>query len=185
MIDLRIKGLPKTVLVDGEPFLVVTDFRKWLTFDQLLQKPEIKLFDLWEYIAQDKKPMDPDATLKALVDFYFTPSATPNNIGNDSSVKLVDFVKDGEYIYASFMQAYGINLVEVDMHWHEFKALFNGLPDDCKIAKIMAYRAYKKSNKSAEKIYEEQRDMWAFREEKSPEDAQIMEDIRQLFYNAN
>lgn len=55
---------------------------------------------------------------------------------------VVDFNYDCGYIYASFMQAYGIDLYEQAkrLHWCKFIELFNGLPDNCIIRQIMDIR---------------------------------------------
>lgn len=57
-------------------------------------------------------------------------------------VKVVDFDADGEYIYASFLQDYGIDLIDVQgrLHWKKFIALFQGLSDNTKIKQIMQIR---------------------------------------------
>ena len=59
--------------------------------------------------------------------------------------KLIDFEQDAEYIYASFLQAYGINLLEVQnkLTWTEFKALLNALPDNTIMQQIIEIRAWK------------------------------------------
>lgn len=64
--------------------------------------------------------------------------------------KLIDIDLDAEYIYSSFIQAYGIDLVEQQgqLHWYKFRALLAGLPSNTKMREIMGYRAYKKPNKS-------------------------------------
>lgn len=55
---------------------------------------------------------------------------------------LFDFEEDGEYIYASFMQAYGIDLIDQQgrLPWSRFMALFQGLPGDTKIKEVMRIR---------------------------------------------
>lgn len=55
---------------------------------------------------------------------------------------LFDFEEDGEYIYASFMQAYGIDLIDQQgkLPWNRFMALFQGLPSGTKIKEIMRIR---------------------------------------------
>lgn len=55
---------------------------------------------------------------------------------------LFDFEEDGEYIYASFAQAYGIDLIEQQgkLPWNRFMALFQGLPSGTKIKEIMRIR---------------------------------------------
>ena len=53
------------------------------------------------------------------------------------------FIYDAEYIYSSFRQAYDIDLLESDLSWPQFKALFQGLPDDTIIKKIIDIRVRK------------------------------------------
>lgn len=57
-------------------------------------------------------------------------------------IKVVDFEEDGEYIYASFLQDYGIDLIDCQgkLHWKKFIALFQGLSDSTKIKQIMQIR---------------------------------------------
>lgn len=52
---------------------------------------------------------------------------------------------DGDYIYSSFLQAYGIDLLEVQdsLHWLKFNALINGLPDNTKLMQVMQIRNWK------------------------------------------
>lgn len=65
-----------------------------------------------------------------------------------------DFTIDSELIYASFMQAYGIELY--DMHdkleWRRFLALMSGLPQDTTFMEIVGYRSMKipKKDESSE-----------------------------------
>ncbi len=55
---------------------------------------------------------------------------------------ILDFEEDGEYIYASFMQDYGIDLIEMQgkLSWRKFIALFDGLSEDTKIKRVMKIR---------------------------------------------
>ena len=59
-----------------------------------------------------------------LMKFYANPNSTPSSSVSSSDDDIVDMIEDGEYIYASFIKDYGIDLLTVDMHWHVFKALF-------------------------------------------------------------
>lgn len=56
--------------------------------------------------------------------------------------KLFDFEEDGEYVYASFMQDYGIDLIDMQgkLPWQRFIALFQGLSDQTKIKEVMRIR---------------------------------------------
>ena len=55
---------------------------------------------------------------------------------------LYDFEYDGEYIYASFMQDYGIDLIDQQgiLPWPRFIALFQGLSESTKIKEVMRIR---------------------------------------------
>ena len=57
--------------------------------------------------------------------------------------KLMDFEADSDYIYASFKQAYGIDLVKErgKLRWKNFCELLDGLPDQTKIKEVMKIRA--------------------------------------------
>lgn len=57
-------------------------------------------------------------------------------------VPVLDFEEDGEYIYASFLQDYRIDLIDRqgELPWRKFIALFDGLTDDTKIKKVMKIR---------------------------------------------
>lgn len=59
-----------------------------------------------------------------------------------SPFPILDFEEDGDYIYASFMQDYGIDLVKEQgrLPWKKFLYLFNGLSADTKIKQVMRIR---------------------------------------------
>ncbi len=67
------------------------------------------------------------------------------DIGNKkkSGKKYVDFKQDASFIYSSFCQCYGLDLLGKDknLHWWSFITLFNGLSDDTKIMQIISIRA--------------------------------------------
>lgn len=58
--------------------------------------------------------------------------------------KLVDIEQDAEYIYASFLQTYNINLFQQQgkMSWMEFRALLNALPEDTIMQEIISIRQW-------------------------------------------
>lgn len=67
----------------------------------------------------------------------------PERPHSQRSGKILDFDLDGEYIYASFYQDYGIDLIDQQgrLHWKKFLALFAGLSEDTKIKQVMQIRA--------------------------------------------
>ena len=66
----------------------------------------------------------------------------PRNVVPSNPVRLVDFELDGEYIYASFLQDYGIDLIEQQgkLGWKKFLALFDGLSEKTKMREVMKIR---------------------------------------------
>lgn len=52
-----------------------------------------------------------------------------------------DFEEDEGYFYAAFLSEYGIDLNCANLHWFDFCALFRGLPDECKLKRIIGIRS--------------------------------------------
>lgn len=181
MIDLRQKGLPKTVLVAGTPFLIKTDFRIWLEFGEKIKDKKCQYKDLL-FVFEHGIPIGLDF-VPALVDFYVNANATPKK-DDGTNEKILDYILDGEYIVGSFMQAYNIDLTECDMHWHLFKALFLSLPQETKIKEIMSIRAWHKSNDKHDTMAQKAKNAWSLPTMSSEEEKAIMNEINDLFYNS-
>ena len=141
MIDLR-KALPDSIIVRGKAYSIYTDYRVWLEFGEVFKNKDATLKD-FRFVFKDNVPFG--NFLPELVKFYLNENTTPNkDLCKKSSDVLFDYILDGEYIYSSFLQCYNIDLIDVEMHWWKFKALFNGLSEDTKMAQIMQIRGYEK-----------------------------------------
>ena len=70
-----------------------------------------------------------------------------------------DIRYDGDYIYASFLQAYGIDLFDVqgDLHWKKFNALLSGLPEGTKFMEVIKIRKWKPQKGDSVEYKEEMR----------------------------
>lgn len=70
-----------------------------------------------------------------------------------------DIRYDGDYIYASFLQAYGIDLFDVqgDLHWKKFNALLSGLPEGTKLMEVIKIRKWKPQKGDSAEYKEEMR----------------------------
>lgn len=84
-----------------------------------------------------------------------------------------DLQQDAEYIYASFLQDYNIDLFEQQgkMHWYKFKALLNGLSEATKLIKVIGIRQMelptgKDSGKHRAEV-EKQKAMYALKNRKA------------------
>ena len=67
-----------------------------------------------------------------------------NPMPTQQSKQYHSLVHDAELIYAAFMQAYGIDLIDMQdkLHWLKFKALLNALPDDTAFSRIVSIRSW-------------------------------------------
>ena len=186
MIDLRKKGLPNAIMVNGNSFLINTDFRKWIEVGKMLEE-KCTILELAEEVIQSISLAEllenSEEILSKLLEFYTNPNATPRGDSNDTT-PIIDYVEDGEYIVGSFMQSYGIDLTICDMHWHMFKALLLSLPENSKMKQIMQMRSYKKSNVSYENQQENLKKAWELHKKENNDISDIMSEINKEFYNS-
>lgn len=70
-----------------------------------------------------------------------------------------DIRYDGDYIYASFLQAYGIDLFDAqgELHWKKFNALLSGLPEGTKFMEVVKIRKWKPQKGDSAEYKEEMR----------------------------
>ena len=183
MIDLRYKGLPNTVEVDGKPFLIKTDFRDWIDFGVRIKNPHTTLGQIHDLFIDTNVPIL-EENLNSLIKFYSNPNPTPQHIESDNNKdNYLDYVLDGEYIVSSFMQAYGIDLTSIDyMHWHLFKALTIGLPANTKLMEIISIRSYKKIKIDEDKQRQKLKRIWTLPKQQDPQELEILQEINNEFY---
>ncbi|HFI0404265.1 TPA: Gp15 family bacteriophage protein [Streptococcus suis] len=80
-----------------------------------------------------------------LVEKRIKQSSIDDEEEEDEEIPLFSLKYDGDYIYASFLQAYNIDLIEVcdSLHWQKFNALLNGLPNGTKFVEVLKIRSWK------------------------------------------
>ena len=146
MKNLIIDELPTSVSVDGDDYSINTDFRIGIMFEQLMLDNSIEnedklLVALQMYFGADI-PQDIEGAVDALLWFY---RCGEDDFGvtkskHTSEKKIFDYDFDAPYIYAAFMEQYGIGLQDATLHWWKFRSLFKALRDDTEFMKIMGYR---------------------------------------------
>lgn len=63
---------------------------------------------------------------------------------NSKTTQVFDYTQDSPFIIASMRQIYGLSLDDIkQLHWWEFLALFNALPDECYFSRIVQIRGMK------------------------------------------
>ena len=79
----------------------------------------------------------------------------PSKIAGLNDKQPFDFEEDADLIYAGFMQQYGIDLQESDMHWWKFMILLENLGNGTRLQKVMEYRTIDTGNKNLSKTEQE------------------------------
>lgn len=149
-INLLIDELPTTISVNGKEYEISSDFRTFVLFEMLLNDNDIsdeeKLVEIINLIFVDDPPEEiTDSVFDSIIEFYRcgNPELKRKSAKRRKSPKKIyDFEYDDAYIYAAFLSAYSIDLNDTPyLHWWKFRALFESLPSDCEIVKIMGYRS--------------------------------------------
>lgn len=152
-------SLPTTVDVDGVHVAINTGHRAGVKFTSVLEdsslSDEDKLSQALSIYYKDRDVIqhDPHALITGALTFYGydpsghygkTKSALSKGGGKPHrSKQLISYIKDDALIYAAFLQQYGIDLADSELHWHKFRALLDGLTEDTQLVKVMRYRSVK------------------------------------------
>lgn len=180
MINLKTKELPETIKANDKLFLIYTDFRIWLSFPKRIKNLESGDWSGYKGLFSGAVPWPTEEVLGALGAFYNPSREIPRSDG--SGEILLDVDVDADYIYAAFLQVYGIDLIEADMHWHKFSALLASLPQGTMLMDIIGYRGYKGNSKDPEyKRLMRLKGMWALPQPVSKEEKEAMEEFNRLF----
>lgn len=140
---LLLDGLPEEY--EGIP--ISADFRNMIQVDLILHDPdmsEVEKTTAALYQLYPEIPGDIRKAVEGLVWFYARGNAAGD--GKDKTVKKTpkkafDFEQDANLIYAAFYATYGISLTTVEfLHWWEFMALFEGLPETTLMQRVIYWR---------------------------------------------
>lgn len=151
-MSLLIDNAPKSVNIDGAEVEINSDFRTAILFEQMMfdeDFPEhLKIANALQ-LFYSVLPTNLNEAVDKLIWFYSCGKDRKESGSKQSeNSRCYDFEYDDGYIYAAFMQQYGIDLESIEyLHWWKFNALFKSLTNDCEIVKIMDYRTMKISSK--------------------------------------
>lgn len=135
-------GLPEEI--DGVP--IYADFRNMIRFELILQDGALSPAEQTAYGLRqlfDTVPGSMEVSIQRLMWFYLRgkePDAESASAARHID-RAYDFNEDASCIYAGFYAAYGLNLTTVEfLHWWEFMALLESLPESTLMAQRMQYR---------------------------------------------
>lgn len=155
MINILFEELPDAVEVSGKFYKIATDFRDWIAFFDMMSDTELdkkqKMLTALAWFSGEI-PENIVGAYDALTEFAScsgikkNPENSDKN-SNNSGVPTLSWLYDSAYVLGAFWQVYNIDLIHVKyMHWWEFSALFEALPEDTPIKKRIAYRQIKLSD---------------------------------------
>ena len=144
MIELKKTRLPESVEVDGSLYPINTSFKYFLRFSEILADKNARPQD-FDFMYKRQKPANRESGLFALIQFCNPPQILPRTDHREAaSEKAVDYTIDADFIYSAFLEQYGIDLVENNLHWYKFQALFRGL-HDTKLNEIISHGLWENS----------------------------------------
>lgn len=154
MANIILDVLPETVEIDGVEYQINSDFRISILFELLMQDDEVGKRQKLMSGLRLYYPVVPQNLTEAvdkMIWFYRcgreAEEDRPGKSGGRAK-QVYSFQYDDDYIYAAFLEQYGIDLQDVeDLHWWKFRALFKGLREDTEIVKIMEYRSIEITSK--------------------------------------
>lgn len=163
--DLLTNNLPVSVRVSGKEYPISWDFRTGIKLDGILRS-EMEEADKLEqmlhlYYGQDHVPPDIPQAIEQIIWFYRCGEMPDDEeeekkkrryVRRKSKEPACVLTQDAPYVYAAFMDQYGIDLTSIEsMHWWKFMALFESLGDGTKMSKIMYYRKASTAGMSKER----------------------------------
>lgn len=145
-MNMLIDSLPHSLYINNKEYAIRYDHKTAILYETMMldndvaaeEKPILALRLFYPII-----PNDWQEALEGIQWFYRCGEeerGTKRKRGRSTQDRIYSFEHDAPYIYSAFLSQYGIDLTEVTLHWWKFRALFQGLNEDCAISKIMGYR---------------------------------------------
>lgn len=155
MINILYEPFPDSITADGREYKVLTDFREWLGFADMLadktvsEEERASLCGMW--FEQEAEHITA-GMISGLIGFLRGDGLEPEPLKSDDDEEpdepefpkppVLDFSIDAKFILGDFRRFYGIDLLTVDfMHWYEFLSLLRALPDESMTMRRVGYRS--------------------------------------------
>ncbi len=152
------EDLPETLKINGKEYPIITDFREWIRFSDMLKselQPQYKLEFLAEMFLEDAPDLYTEEGVEEVMDSitsFLSLEALefPNQYSDEleeveykdaTEKKAIYYEQDAPYIISAFRREYQVNLLSVPyMHWWEFRMLLDGLSEESQIKKRIYWR---------------------------------------------
>lgn len=149
MMQLLYEPLPDSISAGGSDYEILTDFRAWLKFGDLLKDDVLEDSEKLDFMRYwfVKIPHEMTAErFSGLRDFCAAKALEPDSgdAEQDGLQKppTFDFRLDASFVVADFRRFYQLNLLTTEyLHWWEFLALLRALPDESQVFRRIAIRS--------------------------------------------
>lgn len=187
-MSLLTRRLPRRVEAGGRAWPIDPDFRLMVELESAVTSPEGLLPEtlgglLGRFYPQSI-PQDAAGAVDGMLWFYRCGKEEGAEGGAPGHTRLYDFEQDGEALYASFLQAFHIDLTTDSVHWWQFRQLMFGLPADTPFAQRLHYRTADTSGmgKEQKKHYSKMKRLFAVREPARAHETLAQRDARMRAY---
>lgn len=151
MINAFYEPFPDSITADGREYRIITDFREWFRFADMIADNGIpeqeKLLLMAEWLLDPPERIT-EELVDAVCDFYKADALNHIREADDDekeeipvNLPVLDWKIDAPYIIGDFQRFYSIDLLNTEMHWWKFRILFSALPEDSQIMKRICYRS--------------------------------------------
>lgn len=173
LCNILLDELPK---ITPNNYKINTSYKQGIKFELLMQDNELEkkekvmlalsLFYKKKDLEQIKTPEELQKRINDILWFYKCNKTEQINKGVNvrKEKQIYSYEFDADKIYSAFIQQYNVDLQKTDLHWWQFRSMFESLTDKTQIVEIMGYRAIdlsKIKDKEEKKRYKELKKIYA------------------------
>lgn len=192
-MNLLIDEVPTSVMIDGTEFEINSDFRISILFELMINDNELSERERLEQALLLYYPIIPEnieEAIKQIMWFYscgkqaFENNPKKSNGNKSKSTKRIfDYEYDSDVIFSSFLECYGINLQRDNLHWWEFRSLFDNISEETKLYKLLEIRSVnlsKVKDKDKKEYYKKMKELYKLPSEISKDEHEKLDDIGKI-----
>ena len=176
-MNILVEKLPSTVVIDGVPYPINTDFRFCVRTILAFEDDELTSYEKTLVMLKNLYPVIPDNSKAAVeqASIFLNGGNTPSEDKIETALRLYSFGQDANFIFAAFKQTHGVDLEQTQMHWWKFMALFMDLGADTTFCSMIGLRKRIKTGTATKEERATAREMGDLIELKEP-DTRSLED---------
>lgn len=148
MIQLLYEPLPDSIQAGGSDFKILTDFRDWLKFGDLMKDEALEDIEKLDFMRNWLVEIPEEMTAElftGLRDFCAARELEPDRDEPEEHPRKAptfDWKLDAACVLADFRRFYQIDLLKIPyLHWWEFLSLLRALPDESQVFRRVGIRS--------------------------------------------